>query len=90
MGGGTTASNFFPNAGEWYHAACVVIESGLTKVGNTSVVCLNRMRDSETGQLAATFETVSVYFDLETRQKTPLPADLKAAMEANLVERDQA
>ena len=66
-------------------ASCVVIESGLIKVGSTSVVSFNRMRDSETGQLAATSETVSVYFDLEARQKTPLPGHLKTAMEAHLV-----
>jgi len=66
----------------------VAIESGITKVGNTSVVSFNRMRDSETGQRAATSEKVTVYFDLEARQKAPLPAGLKAGMEARLVARE--
>jgi acyl-CoA thioester hydrolase len=65
----------------------VVIESGILKVGNTSVTSFNRMRDSETGMLAATSEKVTVYFDLEARRKAPLPADLKAAMEGRLVAR---
>jgi hypothetical protein len=30
VGNATTASNFFPNPGEWYHAACVVTEGGAT------------------------------------------------------------
>ena len=67
----------------------VVIESGITKVGNTSVVSFNRMRDSETGEFAATSEKVTVYFDLQARQKTPLPEHLKTAMEAHLVAREE-
>ena len=67
----------------------VVIESGLTKVGNTSVASFNRMLDSETGTLAATSEKVTVYFDLEARRKTPLPADLKAVMETRLVTNEE-
>ncbi len=63
----------------------VVIESGITKVGSTSVVSFNRMLETETGRLAATSEKVTVYFDLEARQKTPLPRHLKAEMEARLV-----
>jgi acyl-CoA thioester hydrolase len=71
-------------------ATPVMIESGLLKVGNTSVTSFSRMRDSETGELAATAEGITVYFDLKARSKTPLPADLKSAMEANLVAREEA
>ncbi len=66
----------------------LAIESGITKIGNTSVVSFNRMLDTETGALAATSEKVTVYFDLEARRKAPLPADLKAGMEARLVARE--
>ncbi len=66
----------------------VAIESGILKVGTTSVVSFNRMRDTETGDVAATSEKVTVYFDLEARRKIPLPADLRAVMEGRLVERD--
>ncbi len=64
----------------------LVIESGITKVGTTSVVSFNRMLNCETGKLAATSEKVTVYFDLEARQKTPLPDDLRAAMKGRLIE----
>ena len=67
----------------------VTIESGLTKVGNTSITSFNRMLDSETATLAATSEKVTVYFDLEARRKTPLPADLKAVMESRLVTNEE-
>jgi acyl-CoA thioester hydrolase len=68
----------------------LAIESGIVKVGTTSVVSFNRMRETETGEIAATSEKVTVYFDLEARQKTPLPADLRAVMEGRLVAREGA
>ncbi|HEY5657175.1 MAG TPA: thioesterase family protein [Myxococcota bacterium] len=66
----------------------LVIESGLLHVGNTSMTAIHRMRNAETGDLAATSEKVSVYFDMQTRSKVPLPEALRPGMEANLVERD--
>ena len=41
--------------------------------------------DAETGELAATSEKVTVYFDLEARRSVSLPADLREAMAAHLV-----
>ena len=67
----------------------VAIESGLLRVGNTSVVSFNRMLETETGRLAATSEKVTVYFDLAARRKAPLPEHLKAAMETRLVARQE-
>ena len=69
--------------------ALIMIESGMIKVGNTSVTGFHRMRNTETGEIAATSEKITVYFDLKARQKMPLPDDLRGAMEANLVDRDQ-
>lgn len=66
----------------------LAVESGILKVGTSSVVSFSRMRETETGRLAATSEKVSVYFDLAARRKLPLPADLKAVMEEGLVARD--
>jgi len=66
----------------------VVIESGLLKIGNTSMTALHRMHNVETGELAATSEKISVYFNLETRSKTPFPDDLRPNMEANTVKSD--
>jgi acyl-CoA thioester hydrolase len=66
----------------------IVIESGLLKVGRTSFTALHRMRNAESGELAATSEKISVYFDVEARCKVPLPDELRARMDANLVTRD--
>jgi acyl-CoA thioester hydrolase len=66
----------------------VHIESGITKVGNTSVTGYHRMLNSETREIAATSEKITVYFDLNARQKLPFPDDLRARIEANLVDKD--
>ena len=66
----------------------ILIESGLLKVGKTSITALHRMRNAETGDLAATSEKISVYFDVEARCKVPLPDELRARMDASLVTRD--
>ena len=75
-----------------YHAeqaagSLIVIDSGLVKIGNTSVVAFHRMHNAETGDLAATSEKVTVYTNLDQRRKTPLPSELHSKMEANLVSR---
>ncbi len=64
----------------------LVIESGLLRMGNTSITALHRMRNTETGDIAATSEKISVYFDLNQRHKTPLPDDLAKVMAQNIVE----
>jgi acyl-CoA thioesterase FadM len=46
------------------------------------------MRNAETGDLAATSEKISVFFDMEARSKLPLPEELRARMAANIVTRD--
>jgi len=64
----------------------LVIESGLLRMGNTSITALHRMRNTETGDIAATSEKISVHFDLKQRHKTPLPDDLAKVMAQNIVE----
>ena len=66
----------------------LVIESGLLRTGNTSITALHRMRNTETGEIAATSEKISVYFDLKERHKTSLPDDLAEVMAQNIVERE--
>lgn len=66
----------------------LVIESGLLRTGNTSITALHRMRNTETGDIAATSEKISVYFDLNQRHKTPLPDDRAEVMAQNIVERE--
>ena len=70
-------------------SSLVVIESGLLKAGSTSIVGYHRMKDAETGDIAATAETVTVYFDLEARQKTALPEEFRPALDAALVEKEE-
>ena len=63
----------------------VVIDSSLLRIGGKSLTAIHTMRDAETGELAATSEKVTVYFDLEARRSVSLPADLREAMAAHLV-----
>ncbi len=63
----------------------VVIESGLLRIGGKSLTAIHTMRDAETGQLAATSEKITVYFDLEARQADRLPDDRRDAMTAFLI-----
>ena len=65
----------------------LMIDSALLRIGTTSIVAYHRMWNTETRAMAATSEKVTVYSSLGTRRKTPLPEHLRAAMEANLVER---
>lgn len=66
--------------------ATLAIESGLTKVGNSSAVSYSVMRNSETDVIAATWENVSVYFDLNAREKTSLTQAEHERMNKHLVE----
>ncbi|MFQ5783793.1 MAG: acyl-CoA thioesterase [Alphaproteobacteria bacterium] len=66
----------------------IVIESGVLRIGNASFTHFHRMRNGETGVLAATSENVSVLFDLDARTKLALPDDLRARMGEHMVERD--
>ena len=63
----------------------IVIDGALTKIGTKSFTCVYRMRNIETGDLAATTEIVSVHFDLNSRLSTELPAAVRARLEPFLV-----
>ena len=65
--------------------AMIVIESGLLKVGTSSAVSYSVMKNAETGEVAATWENVSVYFDLAARTKTALDDTERARMQKHLV-----
>ena len=66
--------------------ATIVIESGLTKIGSSSTVSFGVMKESETGDTAATYETVAVYFDLEKRAKSAFNDVERSWMEKHVVE----
>jgi acyl-CoA thioester hydrolase len=63
----------------------VVIDSHLVRIGGKSVTALFTMRDAESGEIAATSEKVTVYFDLKARQSVALPDDMREAMAGYLV-----
>jgi acyl-CoA thioester hydrolase len=64
-------------AGDLFH-----IDSGVLKLGKSSLVTMHRAMHSESGQIAAEIEMTSVYFDLAARKSTRLPPEIKAAAEA--------
>ena len=66
--------------------ATIIIESGLKKIGSSSAVSYAVMKNSETGETAATWENVGVYFDLEKRAKSALNDVERAWMERYVVE----
>ena len=63
----------------------IVIDGALTSIGNKSFTCSYRMRNIETGDLAATTEIVSVYFNLVTRASMAIPGRLRERLEGFLV-----
>ena len=73
---------------EQHAGARIHIESALLRIGTTSITSIHRMRNSETGELAATLENVMLYFDLAARKKVALAEADKARLQAFLVEPD--
>lgn len=63
----------------------VVVDGALTKIGTKSFTCTYRMRNVESGVVAATTEIVSVYFSTRDRSSMEIPADLRSRLERHLV-----
>ena len=76
------AGNFVAAA---QHVAHTIYLGGLLPQGEG--VSRHLTSRAETGEIAATSEKVTVYFDLEARKKAPLPDELRPRLEAALVER---
>ena len=68
------------------HGATIVIESGLLKIGGSSAVSYAVMKNTETAEVAATWENISVYFDLAKRQKATISDIERERMRNHLVE----
>jgi len=62
-----------------------VVESAFSRVGSKSVTFKQRMLGADTGDLHATQTVVEVIFDPETRKSTPVPDQIRAVVEANLL-----
>jgi len=72
-------------AGEMY-----VVESGFARVGTKSVTYAQQMLNADTGTLHATQDGVEVMFDPKTRGSLTIPDDIRAIVEANLVDLETA
>ena len=59
----------------------VMIESGVEKLGRTSMTFLSRMRNATTGDLTARARCTTICFDLAGRVKKPIPDDIRAMLE---------
>lgn len=72
--------------GEQTVGSPVVVESCVTRRGNTSLTMLHRMKNSETGELAATMEVITIHFDLAARKAVPLREDTIELIDSLLIE----
>lgn len=63
----------------------LIIESAFTRLGNSSLTHVQRMRNAETGVLSATQETIEVFFDLKTRKAVSMPDDIREKLAAVVV-----
>ncbi len=66
-------------------SARIIVESGLIRVGKSSIIARHIMSDVETGEVSATSEKITVYFDLEARASAPIPDDKRAVLESFIV-----
>jgi acyl-CoA thioester hydrolase len=66
----------------------VTVHSGIVDVGAKTFTMLHRMTNTETGVEAATSEIVLVNVDLATRRSAEFLPEVRASLEAHLVERD--
>jgi acyl-CoA thioester hydrolase len=66
----------------------VVIEGCVRRIGTKSVTLFQRMKNAETGELAATTEITTVYFDLHARAALSIPDKLRESMASLLVEEE--
>lgn len=64
--------------GELRMGSLVRMESRISAIGNTSLEHEHRLLNAEDGALAATFEVVSVYFDLAARKAIPFGDEMRA------------
>jgi acyl-CoA thioester hydrolase len=62
------------------------VESGLRRVGSSSLTVMNWLRNARDRSLSATCEIVTVHFDLRARVKLPIPEDVRARLAAHVVE----
>ncbi len=65
-----------------------VTKGGFVRVGTKSCTHRQKMFNADTGVLHAVNEVVEVFFDPKTRKAAPMPDDIRARVEAALVDPD--
>lgn len=59
----------------------IIVDSLLTRIGRKSCTFTERMLHADTKEVHATYETVEVFFDPQTRRSTEMPASIRQALE---------
>ena len=58
------------------------IDGGVTRLGSKSVTFTLRMHHVDTGEVHATYDTVEVFFDPQTRKSAPIPVPVRETLTA--------
>jgi len=64
----------------------IIVDSLLTRIGGKSCTFMERMLHVDTMQVHATYETVEVFFDPNTRKSTRMPEPIRQALELQLTD----
>lgn len=59
----------------------IIVDCLLTHIGRKSCTFVERMLHADTKEVHATYETVEVFFDPETRRSTEIPDSIRQALE---------
>ena len=59
----------------------IIVDSLLTRIGRKSCTFTERMLHVDTKEVHATYETIEVFFDPQTRKSTEMPASIRQALE---------
>ena len=62
----------------------VEVRGCLARIGTKSLTCFYEMLDASTGEVAATLEHITTFFDLATRRAVPLTDEMRAAAAPHL------
>lgn len=62
----------------------ILVDSLLTRVGGKSCTFSERMLNVDTMEVHASYETVEVFFNPETRKSAEMPAAIRAALEPHV------
>ncbi len=81
-----TARNTINYLQEVHSGDLVVVHGGFTRVGSKSVTIYQKMFDADSMEPRATYETVEVFFDPQTRKSAVMPDAVREVLQANLLE----